>query len=183
MIHAGSSIRAGMLWFAAALVVGLTWASTTRAQQIGTHADRLQPIEIEADNLEVQQNKLLAIFAGNVNATQGTLRLRAETLRVHYSSGQGAGPGEGQSIRQIDAVGQVFFSTEAETARGNEGIYDVVGGIITLTGDVVLTRGESVIRGERVVLNLETGTSTVEAGEGRTGGGGRVRGLFVPQQN
>jgi len=164
-----------------AVIAGFGWTGASQAQQLGTKRDRLQPIEIEADNLEIQQDKQVAIFAGNVMAVQGTLRLHAQTLRVHYLTGKNRGK-EGQSIAKIDAIGQVFFSSERETAQGDEGVYDVTAGIITLTGDVVLMRGESVIRGRKIVLNLETGLSTVESGEDGAVGGGRVRGLFVPAQ-
>ncbi len=163
------------------VIAGIGWNGASQAQQQGTKQDRLQPIEIEADNLEIQQDKQLAIFAGNVRAIQGALRLQAETLRVHYLSGKNRVK-NGQSIAQIDAIGQVFFSSERETVQGDEGVYDVTAGIITLTGDVVLTRGESVIRGRKIVLNLETGLSTVESGEDGAAGEGRVRGLFVPAQ-
>ena len=172
-----------LLWVSLTLLVfvSLAWTSATQAQQLGAKGDRTLPIEIEADNLEVQQDKQLAIFAGNVSAVQGRLRLQAETLAVHYLTRKNS-TDEGQGIERIDAAGAVFFSTETETAQGDEGVYDVEAGIITLTGDVILTRGESVIRGRRVVLNLVTGLSTVESGDGRTPGGGRVRGLFVPQR-
>ncbi|MCH8188279.1 MAG: lipopolysaccharide transport periplasmic protein LptA [Proteobacteria bacterium] len=177
------SWRPRWLWLITLVVIaGFGWADASQAQQSGTKRDRLQPIEIEADNLEIQQDKQLAIFAGNVRAVQGTLRLRAQILRVHYLSRENR-TGEGQSIAKIDAIGKVVFSSETETAQGDEGVYDVTAGIVTLTGDVVLTRGESVIRGRRIILNLETGLSTVESGNDRTGGGGRVRGLFVPQRS
>lgn len=177
------SRRSHWLWLVTLVVIaGFGWASATQAQQLGTKRDRLQPIEIEADNLEIQQDKQLAIFAGNVSAVQGALRLQAETLRVHYLSGKNRGE-DGQSIAQIDAIGRVFFSSEKETVQGDEGVYDVTAGILTLTGDVILTRGESVIRGRRIVMNLETGLSTVESGEDGAAGGGRVRGLFVPQRS
>jgi lipopolysaccharide export system protein LptA len=45
----------------------------------------------------------------------------------------------------------------------------------------MVTRGDSIIRGRRVVLNLVTGQSTVDSGDGEAGDG-RVRGLFVPRQ-
>lgn len=157
------------------------WMAASQAQQLGTKRDRSLPIEIEADNLEVQQDKQLAIFAGNVSAIQGALLLQAEILKVHYLSGKTKSD-DGQAIERIDAVGQVYFSSETETVQGDEGVYDVNAGVITLTGDVVLTRGENVIRGRRIVLNLETGLSTVESGDDGTDGGGRVRGLFVPAQ-
>lgn len=165
-----------------AAVAAFGWQGAPLAQQVATKLDRLQPIEIEADSLEIQQDKQLAIFAGNVSAIQGALQLQAETLRVHYLSSKNR-TGEGQTIAQIDAIGRVFFSSDRETAQGDEGVYDVTAGIITLTGDVVLTRGESVVRGRRIILNLETGLSTVESDKDLApGSGGRVRGLFVPQQ-
>lgn len=181
-MRAPNIFRSWRLWLALLVMAGFGWTGASQAQQLGTKRDRLQPIEIEADNLEIQRDKQLAIFAGNVRAVQGTLRLQAQTLKVHYLSGQNRAS-DGQVIERIDAIGQVIFSSEAETAQGDEGVYDVVAGIITLTGEVVLTRGESIIRGRRLVLNLETGLSTIESGEDRAAGGGRVRGLFVPRQS
>ncbi len=171
------------LWLTLLVLAGFGWTGSTLAQQSGAAPDRLQPIEIEADNLEVQQDKQLAIFAGNVSAIQGSYVLQAEMLKVHYLAGQNK-TSNGQAIERIDAIGQVFFSPEPETtAQGDEGVYDVVAGTITLTGAVTLTRGESVIQGRRLVLNLDTGLSTIESGDDGTAGGGRVRGIFVPQQS
>ena len=153
-------------------------AGPAAAQQTTLAFDRTLPIEIEADRLEVEQAAHLALFVGNVNAVQGQLRLRADKLQVHYAGGGGAAQAE---ISRIDAEGQVFFSTIHETAQGDRGTYDVENGIITLTGAVVLTRGDDIIRGRRVVLNLETGRSTVDAGDDEAGDG-RVKGLFVPRQ-
>lgn len=150
----------------AAIVAALTaWTQGAAAQ------DAALPIEITADALEVQQDNGIARFAGNVRAVQGDLVLAADSVAVSYAPG-------GDAIRAIEAEGNVFVSTPAETAQGDAGTYDVENGIITLTGTVVLTRGENVVRGSRLVLNLATGLSRVEAGEG--GDGGRVRGLFVP---
>lgn len=136
------------------------------------------PIEINADSLEVQQDKQLAVFRGNVDAKQGEIRLRAQELKVWYRSGgdkAAAAADIGGSIVRIDAVGQVFINSPQETARGDLGVYDVASREITLTGDVVLTRGENVIRGEKLVMDMDTGLSRMHGGAG-----GRVRGLFTP---
>lgn len=146
--------------------------------QVGTTpVNAREPIEIVADALEVQQDKRTAIFTGNVNANQGTMVMRADTLKVTYSGGAE----QANAISQLDATGRVFLSTPAETAQGAAANYDVGTGIITLTGGVVLTRGESVLRGERVVLNLATGVSRIE-GAPAGGGDGRVRAVVVPGQ-
>ena len=48
---------------------------------------------------------------------------------------------------------------------------------VTLTGNVVMTTGPNVLRGERLVVDLTSGVSRVESGKN---GQGRVQGLFLP---
>ena len=56
-------------------------------------------------------------------------------------------------------------------AEAGQAVYEVEAGRVTLTGDVVLTRGENVLAGERMVVDLGAGTAAVE---------GRVRSVFQP---
>lgn len=169
------------LRLAVAAIVALAVAmGAALAQEPGSRArDSSQPIEINADRLEVQQDKNVAIFSGNVVAVQGGIRLRADTLRVYYRKAAEGADEVTAAISRIDAIGNVFISSPTETAEGRVGIYDVESRVITLTGSVVLTRGENVIRGERVVLDLAKGLSRMEAGE-VAGQQQRVRALFVP---
>jgi lipopolysaccharide export system protein LptA len=164
--------------FALALLGAAATAAVAQNRPALQHNADL-PIEINADNLEVQQNKQLAVFRGNVDAKQGDIRLRAQEIKVWYRSGGQKGKAAadvGGAIVRIDALGQVFVSSPQETARGDVGVYDVAEREITLTGDVVLTRGENVIRGQKLVMDMDTGLSRMHGGAG----GGRVRGLFTP---
>lgn len=153
--------------------------------------DSSLPIEISADSLEVAQEEQIATFAGNVDAVQGDLVLSADKLEVHYegkSSGAvGIAAGSGNSIRRIDAEGHVIIASPEETAKGDFGTYDVPARLVTLEGQVVLTRGANVIRGERLELDLESGksrivgaaTSVAEGDEATEGE--RVKALFTPK--
>ena len=156
-----------------------------------------EPIEITADSLEVQQDKQIAIFRGRVQAVQGTMRLTADAVTVTYreqkaeqpqpqqrrAPAPAAGDGAMGAISRIDAVGNVFVSSPAETAQGLSGVYDVDKRIVTLTGQVVLTRERNVLKGETLVWNLETGVSRLDGGPATAGTtGGRVKGVFVPQE-
>jgi lipopolysaccharide export system protein LptA len=155
-------------------------APATASNGLAGHDSR-QPIEITSDTLTVEQNKQLATFAGNVDAVQGEMKLRADRLLVHYArNGEGAGSAsENNSIRMIEAFGKVVITSPAESAQGNEGIYDVSAGTMQLTGNVVLTRGQNVIRGNRLDMNLNTGLSAVSGGQKSE----RVRALFSPENN
>ena len=55
------------------------------------------------------------------------------------------------------------FSTPNESAQGDSGIYNVDDGTIRLVGNVVLTSGQSVIRGSEAIMNLETGKARCSA--------------------
>lgn len=160
----------------AAVAVALFAAKTAAQVGLGGKESRA-PIEIVADSLTVRQNERIAIFSGNVDATQGDRSLRADELTVYY--GEEAG---GQSIRKIEAVGRVVVAEPGQVARGDRGLYDPVAGKVTLEGNVILTRGENVVRGGRLELDLATGIAVVRAA--RAGGppDERVRALFVPEQ-
>ena len=172
------------LW--AATLVACTWAFSlspvSSQNKLLPNLDPDHPIEITADSLEVTQDENIAIFRGNVDALRGEMHLHADELTVHYRRIEGGGSGV-SAIGRIDAAGSVFITSSGETAQGEIGVYDVENNLITLTKNVVLTRGENVIRGNRLVLNLETGQSRVDGGVGGFRSGGRVRSLFVPKKS
>ena len=183
---------------AAAGIPGLAPVPAAAQSAIRTSSiDTSQPIEITAqDSLEWADVERVATFRGEVKAVQGTMTLYADTLKVHVAQpgAKGAkqappqaGQSEGQQgggladaageISKIEADGHVQIITPNESARGDVGVYDVNKGMITLTGAVKLTQGRSQLEGERLVLDLNKGRSTLESGRK-----GPVRGLFVPEK-
>ena len=150
------------------------------AQKNGLTAhDSSLPIEVTADRLTVEQNDRIATFAGNVEAVQGELVLRADRVRVAYAFGaQQTTPD--QVIRRIEAEGNVVISTPEDTAKAGRAVYDVLGGTMQLEGNVVLVRGENVIEGARLDIDLEAGRAVMTAGAEN---GGRVRATFVPARD
>ncbi len=178
-MRAGKPRRAGsqaLVWLLVPLLM-LLQAGIATAQQNGLAAhDSILPIEVTADRLTVEQNNQMATFAGNVEAVQGELVLRADEVRVAYAFGeQQTAPA--QVIRRIEAEGNVVISTPEETAKADRAVYDVIGGTMQLEGNVVLVRGENVIEGARLDIDLEAGRAVMTAGAET---GGRVRATFVP---
>ena len=95
-----------------------------------------------------------------------------------------AGPKGAQNIRRIEARGGVTVITKDQNASGDLGVYDLIAKTITLTGNVVVSQGQNVIHGERVVVDTVSGNARVESNN--QGGGGtpsRVRALIQPNQN
>lgn len=149
------------------------------AQPVLPGKDESAPIEIVADSLVVRQSERLAVFSGNVDATQGDRSLRADELKVFYGEER---PDGGQGIRRIEATGRVVVAEPGQTAQGDRGVYDPEANKIRLDGNVVLTRGDNVVRGGQLEMDLATGTAVIRAA--RAGGtpGERVRALFVPRE-
>jgi lipopolysaccharide export system protein LptA len=143
------------------------------------------PVDVTADRIEVQDRADRAIFAGNVHATQAELTLDTQRLTVAYSNAPQNGGGTGVQIRRLDAAGGVVVHSPSETAKGDFGIYDLDHKLITVIGNVQLTRGPNVVNGQRLVINIETGRAVVDGGPpGVNSSGGRVTGHFtVPQKS
>lgn len=145
------------------------------------------PIQIEADELTFLDKEGRAIYVGNVDAVQGDARIRAEKLTIIFakkeaaagnSGGIGSGVGD---VERLVAEGEVFYMTPGEKAKGDRGEYDYKKDQILLTGNVTLTRGENVIVGDRLIVDVAAGSSRVES-DSRSRGE-RVRTVIVTEGN
>jgi lipopolysaccharide export system protein LptA len=182
------AIRRPTRWCLAALLaaVMLSHAAPLQAQSLSENIAGLsdktdQPIDIESDTLEVLDDEKRAVFRGNVKAVQGGMTLRSRELLVNYSGGEGLS-GSNSRITNIRADGKVLITTEKnQTATSDWALFDVTAQLVTIGGNVVLSQGENVIKGDRLVIDLKTGRSRFE-NEGQVAAKKRVRGIFKPKQ-
>lgn len=165
-------MKALRLAFALAPAAGL--AAGPAAAQFEDEAD--DPVEITADVMEWMDNERVAIARGAADAVQGRYRLFADVLTA-YLAERGAGEEEGDDVRLIEAEGNVRLVTPDEVASGATGAYDIANRRVTLEGDVVLMQGESIARGGRLEMDLDTGVSRLLAAPGT----GRVTAILVPR--
>jgi lipopolysaccharide export system protein LptA len=144
------------------------------------------PIDITADELELIDAQHLAIWRGDVEALQGGNRMRAGEIRIFFAGSGGASAGApGRNwgpVTRIEAGGTVYFVTPQQTARGNAGVYELTSNTITLTGDVIVAQGQSVVRGDRLVVDVKSGRATMASGARGRNASGRVRGVFYPNE-
>ena len=169
-------MKRGSAAMAAAFALLATGASAARAQDFGGAFDGFseseEPIQIEADKLEVHDAEKRAVYSGNVSARQGDTLLEAPELRVFYAGAPDAEGKPGSELSRIEAGPGVVVSSLTQTATGDQMVIDIPQDRITMTGNVVLTEGPNVVRGEELVVNMETK-------EGRMVGG-RVQTLITP---
>ena len=75
------------------------------------------------------------------------------------------GPGGSSQISRLEAKGGVIVTQKDQTATGDTGLFDMRANTVTLLGNVVVSQGSNVMRGERLVVDLTTGVSRVDAGQ------------------
>ena len=89
---------------------------------------------------------------------------------------------ESSRISRIDAQGNVIVSTATDIGRGDYGVYNADTGLVTLLGNVTITRGDNAIRGQYAVVDLNNNVSRMLPTAGKPGSPApRVEGLFVRQ--
>lgn len=143
-----------------------------------------EPIEITADQLEIVQPNQVAVFRGNVEAIQGNVRLKSNSMTVYYRSADQRKSNMG-AVAKIEVIGNVLLATPQESAQGARGVYHVDSKQIQLIGNVVLRRGQNILKGDRLDYDLRTQKSLLSSAPSTVPGapsGGRVKGVFIPTQ-
>jgi lipopolysaccharide export system protein LptA len=186
-VSARASLIAGAAaWLAAAMscVMAQPGGTTNGPNALqGFQQNRNQPVQIEASRLEVRDKDKMATFSGAVKVVQGDTILHCKSLVVFYeqqnkdAAAPGApaaqtmkaaapGPGGSSSISKLEARGGVTVNQKDQTATGETALFDMKSNTVTLQGNVVVSQGPNVMRGDRLVVDLTTGVSRVDAGKG-----------------
>jgi lipopolysaccharide export system protein LptA len=186
MRHPAAPVALGLLLGASAL----SGAGAAMAQ---LSPQSNAPVDITADQLDVQNQKCLAIYTGDAEALQDTSRLRANTINIynkilppHSGAANASGEPGSQNCGQLDrmeADGQVYYVTPSEVVKGDHAIYNATDKTIVVTGDVVVAQGKNVTAGTRLVINTDTSVATMASNVTGLGKSGRVRTVVFPNQN
>lgn len=141
---------------------------------------RKEPIVITADTLEYDHKKNVVVYRGTrepVEAVQGPVRLRSDTLTVVLEARGGDAGGRAENplpgtdgatrVQQIVAVGSVRIENGTRWATGGRAVFDQVARTLVLSESPVLHDGTNEVAGERVVVYLDQDRSEVEGGRRR----------------
>jgi Uncharacterized protein conserved in bacteria len=158
--------------------------SAPAAAQLAQNTDA--PIDMTADELEVAQSACTSTWRGNAEALQGNARLRANVIRTFFDSKPASKPGAAGGgcgdLRRLEAEGGVYYVTPQQRVRGDNAVYDARTETIVLTGDVVAVQGQNVLRGSRMVFNVNTGEGKMEGSAKGRNQAARPRGVFYPSK-
>lgn len=122
--------------------------------------DELQPIQVEADSLEVRDNDNISIYSGNVKLTQGSLVIHSDLLTLYFDDEKTLTlmkmSGTPARFRQLN-------DTNLEiTGEASQMEYYESKSTLQLFGNAILTQGADIIESNKILLN--TRTNSIEAG-------------------
>ena len=158
-----------------------------------------EPISIDADKLVYYDKEQKAIYTGNVVAIQGDSKLTCSALTIFLARNDAPGKddakpkeaatapastGEAPSsstsqVRRMEAAGPVTVVSKTQVATGDRGVYDKTENKVWLFGNVTLSDGGNVTKGDKLTYDLSTGQAVVEVGQSTQ----RVHGQFIPSSN
>ena len=116
-----------------------------------------------------------------MKVVQGDTTMTSKSLVVFYESGEGSansksapkaaapiqsntpGPGGSSSIKRLEARGDVTVTQKDQVVTGQTAVFDTKTNLITMSGGVVLTQCNNVLRGDRLMVDMTTGVSRVES--------------------
>ena len=130
-----------------------------------TRKGKGKPVEIGADQMEVNQDARQAVFTGNVDAKRGDLHMTSNSLVVDYRE-----VGSKQEITFLQARGSVVVVSKGQRVKAQWAKMDVQANTVVMGDNVTVFDGKSVIKGRRLELDLTTGESRFV--------GGRVDAIF-----
>ena len=176
-------IKAGALLatVAAVLFTGAAHAAVSTGNPLGLNSR--EPIAVNADSFLADLNGNTGTYTGNVIVTQGQVKLHADEVKVIAPAGRAS---------RMEAQGHVVVDSPSGQAIADNGVYDVPQQVLRLTGDVVLTKEQNVMRGTALEFSMATGLAKMTAGASTAAAAAsadaappkpaRVQGLFYPEQ-
>ncbi len=154
---------------------------------LAEQADRLKPMQVEADKMQHDEARQLTVLTGNVQAVKGTLVMRAARMEVQQDS-------KGQQVARFWAEpGQrVFFRQKREgldefiEGEAVQAVYDSRQDLMTLTDRAeirTLRQGRLAdqIQGQRIVYNNSTEVVNVDGRLQGSDSRQRARAVLAPK--
>jgi len=130
----------------------------------GLKGDPKAPVTVTSESLTVDEAARTAVFTGNVLVVQGEMRLSAAEVRVEYET-------DTDRIARLWATGGVLLVNAKDAAQSQKADYVIDTGIVTMTGDVVLSQGPATFTAQTFVADMKTGLGQLQGG---------VKSTFIP---
>ncbi|OOZ36787.1 lipopolysaccharide transport periplasmic protein LptA [Solemya velesiana gill symbiont] len=152
--------KTGAYWVLLTLLLALPGLSSA------LESDKDQPIYIESDSVDFDDEKGVAVYKGNVELTQGSIRVTASSITVTQSKDK-------DSDHILAAGNPVTYKQESDGDKGTIRAqmkrmeYDSNSEILHMIGDAVLSQGKDTFKSDRI--NYDRTKAMIKAGASAKG--------------
>lgn len=156
-------------------IVALLLIALSPFSLLALSSDRDQPIHIEADNLQIDDNRNISIYQGNVAMQQGSLDIKADRIILHFDNDK--------NLQWIEISGapatfnQLNAKQEPIAGSALKMNYYEDKSVMELLGNARFKSNQDTIESETITINTET--EAMQAGDPQ--GKSRVRMLIQPK--
>ncbi|MEH6651482.1 MAG: lipopolysaccharide transport periplasmic protein LptA [Motiliproteus sp.] len=140
--------------------------------------DKQQPIQISADNAQLDDNSGTAVYTGSVKLVQGSLELEADKLTLHTNDAgdisllvANGKPAHFQQLHQADSPLTHGYGLTVE--------FDVLKNILTLTSEAKLLRASDSFTGNQI--QIDTTNNVIQAFSDQKQPNSRVEMVIQPR--
>lgn len=164
--HNWPALPALLVWIVAATAVpaATVAAQETESRMTGLSLSSDEPIQIESDLLQINEETSQATFTGNVKVVQGDTVLQAGEMIVHYAQDGGSVASGTADISEIDLFKKVLIQSGNQTATADTGNFDMASEVLVLSGEkVILTEAENVFIGCKLTVYMQNGQARLES--------------------
>jgi lipopolysaccharide export system protein LptA len=142
-------------------------------------ASASDPLSIDSDKVDYFDREQKAVYSGSVIVVNGPSTLKASRMTI-YLDNNAKSDSRSDKVKHIDAEGPITLVSKDQTATGDSGKYDRAEHRVYLIGNVTLTQGETVTKGDRLVYDTSTGQAGLQASSAGQNQG-RVHSIITPK--
>ena len=113
-------------------------------------------INITADTLEVDRDRKISIFTGNVHAHNEDIKIWSEILIVKLNQNE-------SDIEEMSAENKVKIIRQNITATGQKAIYDVNSDVINMYENVEVFENENYVKCDELFLDIKNSISIMKS--------------------
>jgi len=147
----------------------------TQLWALGSDGD--QPIEVEADSLEVRDAENISIYEGNVNLVQGSLQISCDRMVIHFNNANELQliemTGDPARFRQLDDDQQEMLGQAKQID------YTEAQSVLELRGTARFSHAGDIIESD--LIRVDTESNGIQAGSSESDR--RVKMLIKPRQD
>lgn len=165
-------LRMVQVGFVAGIIMGAMSMGPMVSPAMAEDVKETVPTEVTSKTMEYDAAKQHVIFKGNVHVVRPDLQIWSDVLTLYFTEKEGAKkddsaspmPMQSGEVSRIVAKDNVRMDYEGKKGTCEVATYTTADGLLVLDGNPVLSDGDNVIKGSKILFYTEENRSEVIGG-------------------